>query len=235
MNRVSRVVRMVSVLAMCAVVVFSSGCATPIALTSKTPTPNVSPGSGLVLLTIETSRDDAGGVHRLPVVGQVSLAPAGTKKATAYSVPRDVVTCESNVVTHLISFSLTPGEYEIKSMQGYGLMGREFADTVWNSINRAPFGNFGPFALNVAFSPIAGKIIYIGHIKAHMRQRNSENEPPAASVIPLIDQRVAGFYPSTFDIAVTDDFENDINRFCAKFPLLKKEDIGKSPVVRNAQ
>jgi hypothetical protein len=70
-------------------------------------------------------------------------------------------------------------------------------------------------------------VYYLGHIDATVRERN-ENEFRAGPVIPLLDQAVTGFSGGTFEIAVTDRFEQDAPEFMAKFPALKNVQITKA-------
>ena len=205
-----------------------SGCASPaVALTFKTPTPSLGPTNGLVLLVIETTKDQVGGLKRMPVVGGLEITAQADQKTSTYSVPADVVTGGSNGVTHLISFSLPTGEYALTKMWGYGLLPRQVEKS---KSGHAGFGNFS-FPLDTPISSSAGKVVYAGHIKAHMRHRDLPTEEHAGSMIPLLDQQVAGFYPTTFDVTTTDDFENDADRFSTMFRAMKKDEIGKSEAI----
>lgn len=237
MNYISGIIRPLCITALCAMALFASGCATPIALTSGTPMPNLGPDKGLMLLVIETTKDrmgSIGGDRIQPIVQGFSVGSTRGEKAELYSVPQDVVSFKDDAVIHLISLSLPAGEYEIKHINGKGLMDKWIENTTWNEINRKYQGQFSS-PLNASFVITAGKVAYAGHIKAHMRRRISDSEPLAASPIPLLDQQIAGFYPTTFDLTITDVFDDDVARFVAKFPLLRQDAIGKALCVRNVQ
>jgi len=237
MNRMSGIVRVVGATALCALAVSLSGCATPMALTPNAPAPSLGPDKGLVLLVIETTKDrmgSMGGERIRPIVQRVTVGSTRAEKAQLYSVPLNVVSFRDDAVTHLVSLSLPPGEYEIESIGGSGLMDKWIEDSTWNSLNRKYQGQFDS-PLNVSFVVTAGKTAYAGRIKAHMRRRTSDSEPLAAAGIPLLDQRIAGFYPTTFDITITDAFDDDIGRFVAKFPSLPREGIEKALCVRNVR
>jgi hypothetical protein len=234
MNRMTGIVRVVSTVALCAVAVLSSGCATPMALTSDTPLPSLGPDKGLVLLVIETTKEKMGSKSIRPIVQRFTVGSMRGEKAQLYSVPLNAVSFKDDAVTHLISLSLPAGEYEIERIGGSGLRDKWIENTTWNALNRQYQGQFDS-PLNGSFIVTAGKVVYAGHIKAHMRRRTSDSEPLAASVIPLLDQRIAGFYPTTFDITVTDSFDDDVGRFVAKFPSLQRDSIGKALCARNSQ
>jgi hypothetical protein len=70
-------------------------------------------------------------------------------------------------------------------------------------------------------------IFYLGHVNAIVRER-IENEFRAGSPLPLVDQAVTGFSGGTFDIEITDQFENDVPEFRARFPALREAVIQKA-------
>ena len=218
------------ILFICAVLVtFLSGCATTgkMVLTPETPTLNISSDNSVVLLVIETSKDDAGGWSRIPIVEKISIGEINTKEFMLYEVPIDVVSCKDYKVKHLISILLQSKKHRIQGINGHGLVCAE----VGNKIFRNPFGNFN-FDLKLNITPIPGKVVYAGHIKANMRERKSENETRAGSIVPLLEQKITGFYSSTFDITVEDMFDEDVAMFHDKFPALNKMEIIKSIAVR---
>jgi len=154
MNRFSScLVRSTGIAALAVAAVFSSGCMQKMALTKKTQTPILSPENGVVLLVIETSKDKVGALGRLPVVSALAVAGSDAEKATTYSVPMEVVSAENNVVTHLVSLSLAPGEYEIERIAGIGLTGKEVGNSL---LLRRPLGNFG-CPINLASTIDAGR------------------------------------------------------------------------------
>ncbi|WP_050480096.1 hypothetical protein [Herbaspirillum rhizosphaerae] len=76
------------------------------------------------------------------------------------------------------------------------------------------------------FVPIHAKLIsatpgvyYLGHVEANVRERKG-NEFRAGNVIPLIDQAIAGAGGGTFDVAITDQWVTDEEKFRKKFPAL---------------
>lgn len=70
-------------------------------------------------------------------------------------------------------------------------------------------------------------MFYLGHINATVRKRIG-GEFKAGASIPLIDQAIAGASGGTFDIEISDQWENDKTKFLTKFPALASVEIKKS-------
>ena len=141
----------------------------------------------------------------IPDTGKYVFFGMRNDEAQFLSVPLELVSFKEGAVTHLISLSLAAGEYEIERISGSGLVDTWIEGRPWFAMNLGYGGHFDS-ALNASFVVIAGKVVYGGHIKAHMRPCLSNSEPTAAPDHPFIDQLIAGFYQTTFDIAVTDDY-----------------------------
>ena len=69
-------------------------------------------------------------------------------------------------------------------------------------------------------------IVYLGHIDATIVERK-DGELRAGPVIPLVDQAVAGFSGGTWDISVTDQFDDDVTAFKKDFPALTNASIDR--------
>jgi hypothetical protein len=147
-------------------------------------------------------------------------------------VPLDVASCNDGKTIHLLSLSLSE-TLLVRQLKGSGMACSE--------VTGAPISFFSPktyrghFTLDIGASitPILGKIVYAGRIRAHMRDRKSDSEPRASSsMFPLLDQAVTGFYSGTYDITIEDKFDEDIALFRNKFPGLKQQNILKSVAVR---
>lgn len=72
----------------------------------------------------------------------------------------------------------------------------------------------------------ANQVVYIGNINAVIKPRG-EDQPRAGLVIPLIDQAVAGFSNGTFDVQITDNYDEDIEELRAKYPYLASREVAK--------
>lgn len=87
----------------------------------------------------------------------------------------------------------------------------------------------GQFALGLQL-PVPSKtsgVHYLGAVKAVVRERK-DNEFRAGPVIPLFDQAVAGASTGTFDVVVSDQFDQDMALFKERFPALKNAQVEKS-------
>ena len=71
------------------------------------------------------------------------------------------------------------------------------------------------------------EVIYIGNIQATIKPRENDEQPRAGSVIPLIDQAVAGFSSGTFEVEIIDDFQIDTTNLINKYPALSNRNITK--------
>lgn len=64
----------------------------------------------------------------------------------------------------------------------------------------------------------ANKVVYLGNIDAVILPRTDDKQPRAGSLIPLIDQAVAGFSNGTFSATVKDNFDQDTAEIKNRFP-----------------
>lgn len=71
----------------------------------------------------------------------------------------------------------------------------------------------------------ANKVVYLGNIDAVILPRTDDKQPRAGSVIPLIDQAVAGFSNGTFSAKVTDNFAQDVAEIKGRFPKVANLDF----------
>lgn len=69
-------------------------------------------------------------------------------------------------------------------------------------------------------------VIYVGRITGEIRHRG-DDDPPAGPGIPLIDQAVAGYSTGTFDITVTDAYDEDVAYIRSRYPALNSVKIQK--------
>ena len=74
----------------------------------------------------------------------------------------------------------------------------------------------------------ADSLVYLGHIDAQIVPRMNDEQPRAGSVVPLIDQAVAGFSNGTFKVAITDQSEKDLAVLRSRFPYLAQQEISVS-------
>lgn len=113
---------------------------------------------------------------------------------------------------YLVRMLIEPGSYVVRGMTG---LTRSFPIM-------ANF--FAPLHEDIVAEK--DKIIYLGTVTATVRERVGE-EFRAGAVIPLVDQAVAGYSGGTFDIAVSDNYDNDISAFKSTFSVLQDKQIDK--------
>lgn len=73
----------------------------------------------------------------------------------------------------------------------------------------------------------ANKVVYLGNIEATIVARANDTQPRAGSVLPLIDQAVAGFSNGTFQLKISDQFDSDSQEMQKQFPALAGKTIDK--------
>ena len=114
---------------------------------------------------------------------------------------------------YLVRLELGVGHYTIRGMSGSG---RAFPInfTVYAPLH-APLNSDGP------------GVFYIGAINATIRERHG-NEFRAGQVIPLIDQAVACASTGTFEIDISDKFDEDVELFRKTFPALATTNVQKT-------
>lgn len=118
----------------------------------------------------------------------------------------------------LISFQLPPGSYRISAIAGQCTKGIGVA---------AAFANFY-FPFDLPFEIYDEEYVYLGRIEMVNRERISEDEIPSGSnLITQIPQKLSGFGTGTFDVAVYDNFDEDIQSFQEKYHAIDDHKINK--------
>lgn len=206
--------------------VSAAGCATPMALRNPTSCPAMNSGTGLVVMVAETRKaDDLGaslGAGAVPTIQSIEIARVGSPEAMAFSVDSELILPskialmeKGNVYTHLLSFSLPEGIYEIRKVSG-----------------KANYRK-GAFAYNPALqiSCVGGKAVYGGHLDFRMRRAKEGEQTIGTTTAPIVtvwaENLMIGFNTATFDLTVVDQQENDVKFFREKFPRLEKIEFTK--------
>jgi hypothetical protein len=111
--------------------------------------------------------------------------------------------------------ALEPGPYKLAEISGQA--------------NAFPFyGVTFMVPLLLDFEVATHSVTYIGRVTAKLRPRQ-EGEFRAGSVVPLIDQSLAGISNGTWDITVEDKSDKDIALFRANYPALAITPINNDP------
>jgi hypothetical protein len=204
-------------LAVSALTILGTGCATvkPMALSKEAIA--LEPQQALAIATVNVANVYKTGSQ--PHVKSVLVKTTGEKSETlAFQVvaPFRASELETNQFEEiLVSMALAPGAYELTGVQvaaGSFIMP----------------GN-GMVPLNAPFQIAPGKSVYLGRIEAVRRERKGD-EPRAGPVIPLIDQAVTGFSGGTFDVRVVDRYDQDLLLMRNEFPPLRNLAVEKQLV-----
>ncbi|MFD2176019.1 hypothetical protein [Veronia pacifica] len=91
----------------------------------------------------------------------------------------------------------------------------------------------GAFELDQMVKLEKGKITYLGDITATIVEKK-DNEEAVGPLLPLIDQRVAGFSNGTFSVDVKDHFEEDLELLKLTYPAIKGQVFTKNIVKKPA-
>jgi hypothetical protein len=119
-------------------------------------------------------------------------------------------TTSDNGNHYFVRIPLAPGKYVMRGITGQsGIF---------------PFHGmfFTPLHETVEIKP--NSIVYLGHVDATVVERK-DGELRAGPVIPLIDQAATGFSGGTWDIRVSDEFDQDVAEFKKDFPALTNASI----------
>lgn len=75
----------------------------------------------------------------------------------------------------------------------------------------------------------AGKVVYVGSIDAIIvAAPQISAKPKAGPLLPILDQKVAGFSDGEWQLTVKDNFDADVAELKAKFPFLSGAEFVKS-------
>ncbi|MEW5948827.1 MAG: hypothetical protein AB1711_05380 [Thermodesulfobacteriota bacterium] len=118
----------------------------------------------------------------------------------------------------LISFQLPPGSYHLSAIRGGCAKG------IGIVVGMASFD----FPFDIPFQVENGECVYMGRIEMTNRERVSDDEIPSGdNLITRLPQRHSGFGTGTFDVKIYDNFDQDIQRFKEKYPVLSNQVIKK--------
>ena len=145
-----------------------------------------------------------------PAVKWVEIVPSDSGEGQKFKVEKPYRKVKKQFYEYLISINLKPGTYYVGMV-----MGRSN-----NIIISASF----QFPVSARFDMPQRSVVYLGHVDMKNRERK-EGEPRSGSVIPLVDQSVAGYSGGTFDVVITDRRDDDIPVFLQEYPFLKKVSI----------
>jgi hypothetical protein len=201
-----------------AVIASLTGCATPTTMAYSDPAKPVPVRETVYLmsLTIKNSYHPSFQPHAFVVYVE---RPDAKEKSDRFNflVDKKARLAELDSVdegnSYLLRLHLPPGTYVVR-----GVESRSFKVLI-NSMFFTP--------IHEPLSVTEPGVCYLGHIEAVVRERQGD-EFRAGPVIPLVDQSAAGASGGTFDVVVSDAWEQDEGKFRSHFPELSTASIQKS-------
>jgi len=153
----------------------------------------------------------------LPVVrwGHFDAVSKGARDAEIFQIGDPYKSEKDSYNEHYVSIFLRAGTYNFRDVWGY------YDAFKMGGVARVTI----PLNVTVEIEP--NSVIYLGHIDATIRERK-DGERRAGPMLPLIPQQASGFYASTVDVRVSDQFTEDLEIFRDQYPLLREFSVKKS-------
>lgn len=194
---------------------FLNGCGKPMPLAKDSGAIDLKKGSiGIFSLKISNKLSPS----YQPDVSTINVIGADGKPGKKFKSNKAVNKVDKKFNEYLLSFQLPEGEYKIEDVSG--------------SSGIFPVTGTFSFPINVNFSLDSNSIVYIGNIEMVNRKRK-DGEIWSGNLIPLLDQAVTGFSGGTFDVTVSDNYEEDLKRFKKEYPALDAYEIKRNIAVHS--
>lgn len=194
-----------------------AACATPTKMAFENDSDTVSGAKAVFLLTATLKNDYKTSYQPKAFVLNVERATVKDSSDRLNFIMDDKAKVETDTAeagnSYLARMELEPGDYVIRGLTGF------------SGIFPVRGTFFAPVHAELKSS--APGVFYLGHVAATVRERK-EGEFRAGPPIPLIDQAVTGFAGGTFEVAISDRFDQDEATFKAKFPALRNMSIQKT-------
>ena len=202
-------------LAILTIIILLSGCATvhDMGVNKSTEKLNLD-GNGLLLMSLEISNLYKPDYQPQILVTHLETPGADSKEDRHnFKTDLDGTVSSSAGTRYLLRMKIPPGKYVVRG-----------ATCMYRSL----------FLASSCLLPIHADIevkgdttTYLGRVSGTMRERK-EGELRSGPVIPLIDQAVTGFATSTFDVVISDAWEEDVKSYSTLFPALAQAEIAKN-------
>jgi hypothetical protein len=191
-----------------------TGCASNMALTKGQDKIDTSAES-IALVTVKVSNTNKTG-YQPDLSYAFFFAKSDGAEKKRFDIKTDPYKSAKNEYNeYLLSFSLKPGKYDLASIWAtYSVPLLLKASCV--------------LPLNTIVEVKPNTVVYLGNIDAVIREKKESTEVRAGTLIPLLDQALAGFSTGTFDIGYKDNYDEDIKAYQAQYPALQKVQIEKS-------
>jgi len=192
-----------------------SGCATKMALTTNTKQLNMEKKS-IVIFRLRMVNKVVPSFQ--PEVYKIWVLHLENSKKNQFIADKPYAKAKKQYYEYLISLQLAPGKYKVADVVGGSWMPLLIA------------GHF-KFPIDAEFNVNSNEITYIGYIKMVNRKRK-KGEKRSGTLFPLIDQAATGFSTGTFDVSISDNYDEDIKIFKEKYPLMNNYTINKNIAVK---
>jgi hypothetical protein len=196
------------------IMIFGSGCASPMALSKGDKKLDLSKNS-IAIISVKVSNQNIPSYQ--PSVYVMSLGrPKKFNDYKYFKIKSAFAKEKDKYNEYLISIAMPAGNYLIKDVYGE------------SSKLLPPIAAVSLMPVYLPFELKPNEITYLGRIEGTIRKRQNDNEIRAGFFTPLIDQAVAGFSSGTYDITITDSYDADIQHFTQEYPVLKNYTVNKS-------
>jgi hypothetical protein len=190
----------------------TTGCATVAPMSPTTATSSVDTSkNSYALMTVTLKNAYHTSYQPSPIVVHMERGAADSRADRLnFKFDDQATTTSDNGNHYFVRIPLAPGKYVMRGITGQsGIF---------------PFHGmfFTPLHETVEIKP--NSIVYLGHVDATVVERK-DGELRAGPVIPLIDQAATGFSGGTWDIRVSDEFDQDVAEFKKDFPALTNASI----------
>lgn len=185
-----------------------TGCATPMKMALQRQTERLElAGNSLLLMHLRLRNEHTPDYPPRPFYMSIE-APGADEKSEKlnYVFDTDGVVTTSEAGDFLLRMSVPPGDWIIQGVVG---MSHSYI---------APGNFFMPLRAPIHVEQQA-EIVYLGRVEGTMRTRDA-GEFRAGSLIQPLDQQVIGYADATFEVTISDAFEEDMALMRRYFPAL---------------
>ncbi len=198
-------------LAMLLSIVAATGCATISPMPLSTGVSQLQTAEKSVLLAKVTIRNENAPSHQ-PDLCCIFVEKDG--ETYSYTKPTLVKEYAEQGKEYLVSVDVAPGKAKInlaRFIRQVPMLLMAMADLQFEQEIDVP----------------SDSIVYVGNISAVIKDKETDDDLSAGSLLPLVDQAVAGFSTGTFRVDISDNYEQDIAEFQSRYPFLKEREILK--------
>ena len=199
----------INVIAIACVMLFATGCANSQKMALLNDKDALSKSANPVFLMSVTVKNNYRPWYQ-PEIYHVQVERGADRIIFAMDEQAQIISATEN--NYLIRMELENAGYVLRGLIGRG--------------GFASLGNFF-IQLHLDLKSMGSGVSYLGHIDASIRERN-DGEFRAGPLAPILWQAIPGFSGGTFDVAVSDAFIVDEEKFRSKFVGLKDIEIKKS-------